>query len=65
MILDCGLQCTNTSHNIRTELDALSSHLQGQKYAFVDERDLGLGEAVSGGSIQHAVWSWLNAQMID
>ena len=61
IILDCVLESTDAGGAADHQLETLAARLAGQKYAFVDERRLGLDEA--GPGVVREAWAWLKAEM--
>ncbi|KAI0347459.1 Lipoyltransferase and lipoate-protein ligase [Trametopsis cervina] len=64
IILDCSFEYSGTDSDTVDLLRELGSSLEGQKYAFVQEKDLdAVGDAVASGGVLGDVWQWLKIEM--
>ncbi|KAI0773387.1 Lipoyltransferase and lipoate-protein ligase [Irpex lacteus] len=64
LILGCKLECGDATGDISVLLPLLGEALKGQKYAFVEQSDLGeIGRAIEAHKTLRDVWHWIRAEM--
>ena len=61
IILDSRLECSGAERRVEEQFKSLASKLASQKYAFVEEREVGLDGTEDG--VVRDVWEWLKSEM--